>query len=251
MTCGEAPVIDLAALRSYEAMGMRMGLQPAPGEGPGWRPLASLAVPEAASAMVDASQERWGGPRDAHGTWVVESLAWHLGMAAALPLMLGVPAPPLAPGRLRARVGPVGRVEGLACEPPPWDGGEDPVETARGDLSAALAPFVDAVAGLGVRTPAHLHRSVGDSIALALLWAGEAVGRRDDAIVLGDRLLAPPAPFAVALQANPDPSGPARRRAGCCLAYRVPEHERCADCPAGRLRRIAAMRHRVLRDGAD
>ncbi|MGD9573180.1 MAG: (2Fe-2S)-binding protein [Thermoleophilia bacterium] len=251
MTCGEAATIDLAALRSYEAMGMRMGLQPAPGEGPGWRPLASLAAPDVAAAMVDASQERWGGPREAHGTWVVESLAWHLGMAAALPLMLGAAAPPLAPGRLRARVGPVGRVEGLACDPPPWDGGEDPVEAARAGLTAAIAPVVDAVAGLGIRTPAHLHRSAGDSVALAALWAGAAVGRRGDAIVLADRLLAPPVPFAVEVRANPDPSGPARRRAGCCLAYRVPEHDRCDDCPAGRLRRIAAARHRVLRGGAD
>jgi len=228
-------------------MGVRLELWEWPGEGPGWRPLTDLFAPAAAAALVDAGRARWGGPRDAHGTWAVEDLAWQLGTAAALPLLVAGVTAPLAPDGLRVRVDAAGRIAALACPPGAWGVAGDPVAALRAGLAAGVTPLAEGIAGLGLRTPAHLLRSAGDAIALAFLWAGRATGRDDGAARLAERVLAPPAPYSVPLHAGEPGADPPRRRAGCCLAYRVPRHQRCADCPAGALRRAAALRHRLAR----
>ncbi len=68
-------------------------------------------------------------------------------------------------------------------------------------------------------------------MAQGALWAGAAVGRWEDGVRTARRLVAPPAPFCVAVGAADAPGTPLRRRSGCCLAFRVPGYGRCGDCP--------------------
>lgn len=215
----------------------------------GWWEARELIRPDAAAALVDAAvRAAGGGPRAAHATLLVEGLASRLALAAAGRLLAGEPAPDLDPAAVRVRVGPGGAVEEVEVAGGDVPAGAASVAAVREGLAAHLVPLVGELAAAGERPALNLWRAAGDGIASAVLRTGCERGCRRRAEAVAEAVLAPPAPYAVALAAHPDGDDLLRARAGCCLSYRVPpDHVRCDDCPAGRLRRIAALRHRVER----
>ena len=195
---------------------------------------ADACAPAAFDGMLARVAESvGGGPVAAHATWLVESHAWVVASAAVLGLLATGTAPDLRDLRFDLRVSEGGLAAGVVFGPDRLHH-EDPGQLAallgRG-LEAWLAPLVTGLADRRARRPAPLWRAAGDRVAQGALWAGAAVGRWEDGVRTAGRLVAPPAPFSVAVEAADAPGTPLRRRSGCCLAYRVPGYGRCADCP--------------------
>lgn len=188
------------------------------------------------AAALDRAVAELGGTRDAHATRIVERYAHQLCRAGAPAALAGAPGPELHPRSCRLRVDALGLVRDIGLEASAPSGG-DAVEALRGALHAHLGPVV---AALGrARDRGALWRAVGDEVAGTLLGIGVRAGRYDGAILVAERVLARPAAYRVPLRARPMRDGPGRRRHGCCLTYRIPGLERCADCPGRRsLRRF-------------
>lgn len=98
----------------------------------------------------------------------------------------------------------------------------EPVAAAVGDLSR-----------LGRRSRLAL---VADAIGIAAAEAGRLAGSPAAGVAQAGGLLAAAGtrlPYRPAWQATEDACAPrlALRRAGCCLAYRVPGQEACTSCP--------------------
>ncbi|MGY1839866.1 MULTISPECIES: (2Fe-2S)-binding protein [unclassified Modestobacter] len=125
--------------------------------------------------------------------------------------------------------------------------GADPA----GDLRAALAAVITAVARAGGLRERPLWAIATDSLANRLLALGRATGGVAAATALAGPLAAAvgtplPAPRFVDV---PRPGGGAvrfTRRASCCLLYRVPHEATCTACP----RRPPAHREVLLEDSA-
>ncbi len=234
-----APTTPPPDLGSFTALGF--GLEARwrrPGEPPprgsGWIDAAAASAPERVEGMLArVARSAGGGPAAAHGTWLVESQAWAVASAAVLGLLASGSAPALATLRFHLRVSDDGLVAGIVFGSDRLEHDDPDVMTDRvgAGLQAHLAPLVGALVDRGVRRPAPLWRAAGDRVAQGALWAGAAAGRWDEGVRTAERLVAAPAPFAVPLRAAVAPGTPLRRRAGCCLAHRVPGHDRCDDCP--------------------
>jgi len=185
---------------------------------PGWQP-AAVADPRLHPALADDLPS----PAVA-ATWQIEGHAWFVAATALAGVVAHSRMPPL--DRALLRYGPEGRPEAIALPADGW-------RRARGaDLATALAghlaPLVNALSAHRRARP--LWRSAGDRLGQAARWCGDAFGDNERAIAIATAALEAP----TALRAEPgfsiEDGEPFRRRTGCCLAYRLPDTPRCADC---------------------
>ena len=114
----------------------------------------------------------------------------------------------------QVRDGDSGWVEELAIDPRGWRAGASARDAAEA-LDAHLEPVI---AALSARRAARaLWREASDRVGQAVLWCGEAFGRRREAWALGTLLLASPTRLRAHAEFELRDGVPFRRRGGCCL----------------------------------
>ena len=159
----------------------------------------------------------------------MENHAWQVGSLVIAALLSERALPPL--GHAQVRDGEHGWAEAIAVPPDGWIRHATAIDAAE-LLEAHLAPVIRALSAR--RAERALWREASDRIGQAVLWCGEAWGRRADAWALGTALLA----AHTRLQAHGGfhlrHGEPFRRRGGCCLSYRCTDGELCPDCPLRR-----------------
>jgi ferric iron reductase protein FhuF len=195
---------------------------------PGWVSLTELASPAARPERHRAIAEAAGpgAPARLPLVWEIEAIAWFVGVAVGAPALRDAPRLDPGPESAWVRVGDAGLTEAIALhggarQAPSSD------SAARASITRLLAPAVEG--GSGGRSARVLWWHVGDRIADALLWCGEALGSPPAGLGLAERMLAPGVPFAVPVAA--DASGHRRVRRTCCLARRLPGEVACEGCP--------------------
>ena len=193
----------------------------------GWRPAGATAADPSlrqellARAIVGAGTASAG----VAVTWQLEKHAWFLAAGAIGGLLSCDAMAPLDEAWLYD--GEHGWVEAVALPADGWVPADGAQLAAR--LEAHLTPLVEALSAFRARRA--LWRSVGDRLAQAALWCGEAFDERGPAWVLcGDALAAPSALRAPAGLELRD-GRPFRRRTGCCLSHRCAGGATCEDCP--------------------
>ena len=212
----------LAPIAAARANDFGLAVRPLPGDPAGWRPAA--AVPDLGPLLDAVAAGAGTASRAVAATWLLEGHAWSVASAALAAVLVHGLAPPLDRGLVRDLPG--GTVEALALPAEGWDPCDGGQLAAR--LEAHHAPLVEALGAFRPRRA--LWRSVGDRVGQAAIWCAEAFGDRDAALALAsDVLSAPTALRAPAVFAVVDGAA-RRRRAGCCLSFRVPGGDVCPDC---------------------
>ncbi|MGY1843126.1 (2Fe-2S)-binding protein [Modestobacter sp. SYSU DS0875] len=115
-----------------------------------------------------------------------------------------------------------------------------------GDLRAALAAVITAVASAGGLRERPLWAIATDSLANRLLALGRATGDVAAATALAGPLATEIGPPLPAPRFTDVAGVRFTRRASCCLLYRVPHEATCTACP----RRPPAQRRILLEDAA-
>lgn len=105
-------------------------------------------------------------------------------------------------------------------------------ELNRALADAHLAPLVATLNRMTRRPARALWRSAADRVADAFLYAGEQLGRVDEAHALAVASLRDaPAPLRARVERRVCGGEPMHVRDGCCLYWRTPSGERCVNCP--------------------
>lgn len=110
-----------------------------------------------------------------------------------------------------------------------------------------LGPLVETLNRLSRRPVRALWRSAADRVADAFLYAGQQLGRADEAHALAVACLRDaPGPLRARVELRDCGGEPMHVRDGCCLYWRAPIGERCLNCPllddGERAARAAAQR---------
>lgn len=249
---------DTLALWSAAAAdhGLSLATDVAPRTGPAWTSASELVADDTAlDELVAAFRRGWGTDRDdiAGAFWLSEQ-AFALLLRAAVALLAArrVPVLDLGVASTRLRSGPGARVDRVALGPafaclPDDPAAGHPAATVVADEHALLerllrdaerhhTPIVALVHRRCRRPERALWRHCGDAIAESFLWAGEIVGRREEAWRWGSRAVrtAPPA-LRTHAGYRTFGTGPWERvgrvRAQCCLHYRTSARSYCLSCP--------------------
>jgi hypothetical protein len=215
----EAPVLS--------AGGFTPDVRLADGPPPGWVSLTRLAKPvdRARRLRLIAEAAGPGAPARLPLFWELEAAAWYVGVAVGGAALSDATRPDAGPDATWISVGDDGLAAGIALH-----AGADPAlpgpGAARASITALMEPVVESV-GAGISTGV-LGWLVGDRVADAVLWCGEALESSESATALAGTVLAPGVPYAVPLRV--DGSG-GRTRRTCCLARRIPGEQPCEGCP--------------------
>ena len=198
---------------------------PATLDDPAWLDVTQLAPATVDELMARATAQANTTVAAVPATWIVEKAAWFLSAAALAQLLqLGRF---VAPTDMRLLHGDTGWAEAVAS-PAPHAAVHGPEELAH-QLEVALTPLVDRFAEHRARRALWL--SVSDRLAQAVLFAGPALSRSDEAVELVSRALATPGVLRSPARFTSVDGSLQRRRVGCCLSYRCDDGARCADCP--------------------
>lgn len=201
------------------------------------------------------------------GSLLLEAWAWTILSPATAALLATGVVLDLAAGGVQVQAPPGQRPVFLAIDPAtPWAQAarvadpNDPasIDLLLGPMVAHLAPLVAAISARTGRSRAALWRGVRDRLAGALLWAGEATGRRSSAELLlahavGNGRVRGPVPRLVlpgggaatpGSHADPPQFGlqtqapkPELIRGGCCLWWRA-GNDPCDTCPLSHRGRV-------------
>jgi FhuF 2Fe-2S C-terminal domain len=186
--------------------------------------------------LADAYGERWGvaGDRASQASFIVLDYSWY----AFAPLVAALLAEGVLPSLRGASVwlDPATREGSLALSP-----AEVPapatVDDLRAEIETHLAPIVDAIAERRWLSRRVAWWGAGDRVVGAIEHIGDAIGDRDAARKVAERLVhhagspldSPRHRFVeVAVAGHVRAVG---LRASCCRFYRVPDVEYCFTCP--------------------
>jgi hypothetical protein len=256
-TARPAPVAALAAVASRESwLQVRAG-QP---EDEGWTRADRLLMRPVLDALVATAAERLAGEhrqarptvlRTVAAAVLLDHWAWALAVAGAGALAATGHVLDLTPSRVHLRIDG-GEINGIAVEHLSEATGESGL---REELSAHLARLHDLLTAgpkpLLRRSRRLLHGGIGDAVAAALVR--QACGldhvERTRLLALADRLITEAGTWGAPDWLVVDSAGPpelrTRRRAACCLWYRLPAQTPCLTCPrltdTGRLIRLHAQ----------
>ena len=194
------------------------------------------------------------------GSLRLEAWAWTIRSPATAALLATGVALDLAAGGVQVQAPPGQRpvfaawdLDAPGAQAPRVADPSDPasIDLLLGPMVAHLAPLVAAISARTGRSRAALWRGVRDRLAGALLWAGEATGKRGTAELMlhhavghgrvrgpVPRLVGPDgAPAALGSTPNApqfglqtDGAKPELIRGGCCLWWRA-GHDPCETCP--------------------
>jgi hypothetical protein len=220
---------SLAEAPALSAGGFTPDVRVAEAPPPGWVSITRLANPadRAGRHTAIARAAGPGAPVRLPLLWEIEAAAWYVGVAIGGAALTGAARPNAGPEATWVHIGDDGLVAGIAFHAEA-DRAPPGLAAARGSITTLMAPVVESgAAGSSSRV---LWWHVGDRVADAVLWCGDALGSTEPAAALAEMILAPGVPFGVPL--GIDGAG-ARTRRTCCLARRVPGEAACGGCPLG------------------
>jgi hypothetical protein len=185
----------------------------------GWATSAELAGPRLREALAACGESLGTDRPDIQGQRLVEVVTWLLAVPIATALIEEQPLPDLADVRFW-----------IGEDPPGGTGLErrtDATSDAAPDeqLTAHLAPLIDAVNATTRRPATALWRAVKDRMDGAIAWIAETTGRRPRAFALLDGQ----AELRLLDLATHDTL--LHVREGCCLYYRTAANVKCFSCP--------------------